>query len=93
MVRRLCDAYLALEGFWFLVQVTLGLGCIAYVGASWLLYWLQEGRYMLALCAAISASLLTVAAIGRIPIALTILFGVSVMLGVLFTSGNGSAVP
>ena len=92
MVRRLWDAYLSLEGFWFLVQILVGLGCIAFVGAAWLVYWLHDGRYVLALCASISVVLLTVAAIGRIPIALAILFGVAVMLGVMFTSGNGHAV-
>ena len=86
------DAYLSLEGFWLLVQIVLGLGCIGYVGASWFLYWLHDGRYFLAFFASISVGLLTVAAIVRIPVALGIVFGVAVMLGVMFASGNGDAV-
>ena len=91
-MRRLWDAYLSLDGLWLLVQIVLGLGCIGYIGASWLLHWLHDGRYFLALFASISLGLLTAAAIVRIPIALAIVFGAAMMFGVMFATGNGDAV-
>ncbi len=92
VLRRLWNAYVSWEGLWFLVLVILGTGCILYVGVSWLVHWIHRGRYLLALCASISMVLFVVAAAGRVPIALAVVFAVAVTLGTLFLSGNGDAV-
>jgi hypothetical protein len=92
VLRALWDAWSSLDGLEFVVQILGGVACIGFVGAAWLVHWVHEGRYLLAICASISVALLSLAAIGHVPIALIVFFGVAVVLGGMFVSGTSDFV-
>lgn len=71
-----------------LFGVVVGLGCLGYLFSVWLQEFLLRSSYIPAIILAIAGLVLAGLSLARIPVALIILLGCSVVSVVAFLGGN-----
>jgi len=92
MISRIANLVTAWDGLWLILTVIAGVGLLGYVGVTWLIYLVGEGRYLFT--AAVSA-LLLVSVSGvllRIQAAQIAVLGGAVICGTAFLMGYGNAL-
>lgn len=87
MFRRLVAFFDSMDGIGYLVQVVVGFCYVAFVATSWLLRWLNEGRYFVAAGVSLVIAVVVFGSIARIPMAIAVLFG-----GLLRLASSSSGV-
>lgn len=90
MISRIANLVTAWDGLWLILTVTAGVGLLGYVGISWLIYLVGEGRYLFA--AAVSALLflsISAASLRILAAQISVLVG-AVICGTSFRMGYGN---
>lgn len=92
MISRISNLVTAWDGLWLILTVIAGVGLLGYVGVTWLIYLVGEGRYLFA---AVVSALLLVSISGallRIQVARIAVLGGAVICGTAFLMGYGNAL-
>ena len=89
MISRIANLVSSVEGVIYLLTAIVGVGCIGYVAASWVIYFVNTGQYLVAATFAFALLAITVFAAVRVPIALWCFFGTTAVLGTAFFHGLG----
>ena len=92
MIARIANALGSLEGLSYLLTVAVGVGCLGYVGFTWVIHLVNTKQYLVAAALAVCSLAVSAAAVVRIPIALWLFFGTAAVLGTLFLMGAGEFV-
>lgn len=92
MIRKLADITYGLEGLSYLLTAVVGVGCLGYVTVTWVLHWIRNGQYLIAMATALCVVTVSVFAAVRVPVALWLFFGTAALLGTAFLMGAGNVV-
>jgi hypothetical protein len=87
MITRIANFVDGIEGLWFLLTIFVGIGVLSYVGFAWGVYLFIHGRFILLAVYSFLGLVSVAAALGRMPIALILVFGGSMVCGVALLSG------
>lgn len=92
MISRIANLISDLEGLWFLLTLTIGIGVLGYLGVSWFLHFAISAHYLAAFT--LAALLLTSVALAllRIPLAQIVVLGGAIISGTAFVLGYGNAL-
>lgn len=92
MIRKLANVADGLEGISYLLTAVVGVGCLGYVAVTWVLHWIRNGQYLVAMATALCVLAVAVFAAVRVPVALWLFFGTAALLGTAFLMGAGNVV-
>lgn len=90
MISRITNLVTAWDGLWLILSVIASVGLFGYVGCTWLIYLINEGRY---LTTAIISTLIFVSVSGtllKIQIAQIVVLGSAIICGTAFLMGYGN---
>jgi hypothetical protein len=87
MITRIANFVDGIEGLWFLLTIFVGIGVLSYVGFSWFVYLFNHDRFIPLAVYSFLGLVSFAAALRRIPIALILVFGGSMVCGVALLSG------
>lgn len=92
MIRKLANVADGLEGLSYLLTAVVGVGCLGYVTVTWVVHWIHNGQYLVAMATALCVLAVSVFAAFRVPVALWLFFGTAALLGTAFLVGAGNVV-
>jgi hypothetical protein len=92
MISRIANAVSFWEGISLFLSVFVGVGGLAFVAVNWGMHFVRAGHYFAAGGVAFVSVMVTVAAVARVPVALILLFGSAVVVGMAFSVGASSVV-
>lgn len=85
---RIVDRLMHWESSAELIGVLIGLGVLSYIGATWMLAFWSQGRYVVAAAVVLAALVLAILALARMPLALMLVFGGAAVSIAAFVSGH-----
>ncbi|MBL8397220.1 MAG: hypothetical protein JNL84_03600 [Candidatus Accumulibacter sp.] len=92
LIGAIVDVEVLLQFMVIAVSVVVGLGLFGYVTVSWLLHFIEKGRYLLSFGLSLVLLVAAFGTIARIPIAMLLVFGSAMVCGTALFLGAGDVL-